>query len=89
MIALHKLHPIIIKDFYKFSIKTLTKVACSNFKNEQKANLNPLGVELCTVSVHVQVELNILGTLGGHGMGGGDTPAYYRWTYYSLDFPAS
>ena len=29
----------------------------------------------CSVGAHVQSKMNVLGTAGGHGMGGGDTPA--------------
>ena len=33
-----------VKRFKKFSIKTLSKIVCSNFQNKQKIGLNPLGL---------------------------------------------
>ena len=33
------------KRFQKFSIKTLTRIACPNFKNKQKIGLRTLGIK--------------------------------------------
>ena len=33
----------------------------------------------------MQPETNVGGTFGGHGMGGGDTPAYYTCTFACWD----
>ena len=53
MISLHILHSHAhyeevykYKRFQKFSIKTLTKIAYPNFKNEQKIGQNNLGVNV-------------------------------------------
>ena len=32
-------------------------------------------MQLCIASIHVQSKMNVPGTFGGHGMGGGDTTA--------------
>ena len=52
MISLHKLHTHVhyeevceYKRFQKFIIKTLTKIACPDFINEQKISLSSLGGE--------------------------------------------
>ena len=33
---------LLVQRFQNFSIKTLTRIACLNFKNKQKTGLNPL-----------------------------------------------
>ena len=41
------------------------------------AELHNPNDESCANGVHRQSEMNDLGTIGGHGMGGVDAPAYY------------
>ena len=52
MISLHKLHSHVLyeeiyqyKRYQKFSIKTITRIACPNFKSEQKIGLSTLEVK--------------------------------------------
>ena len=58
MISLHKLHShvhhkeiYLYKRFQKFSIKTLTKNKCRNFKNKQKIGLSTLGVNIAQATL--------------------------------------
>ena len=48
-----------------------------------------LRVKSCIAGVHVQSEMNALGTFGDHGMGGGDTTASLSHTVIGFKtFPA-
>ena len=56
MISVHKLHSHIhyeeaylCKKSKKFSIKTLTTIACPNFRNKQKGGPGNLGVNVCLI----------------------------------------
>ena len=61
MISLHKLHfyvhyeeVFLYKRFQKLSIKTLPRIAYSNFKNEQKTSQNNLEIKHMVLSKNHQ-----------------------------------
>ena len=47
------------------------------YANNTQLNCAPQDDKPCADGIHVQFEMNVLGTFGSLEMGGGDTPAYY------------